>query len=121
MSDITIQRVYDYRGDPAPTGARFLVDRLWPRGVSKEDLAGVTWLPDAAPSPSLRVWFGHRADRLEEFTRRYRAELDARPERAEQIVEAARSGSVTLLYAAKDPQVNHAAVLKAWCEEELGE
>jgi uncharacterized protein YeaO (DUF488 family) len=94
MSDITIQRVYDYRDDPAPAGARFLVDRLWPRGIGKEDLEGVTWLPDAAPSPSLRVWFGHRAERFEEFTGRYRAELDARPERAEPIVEAAASAVI---------------------------
>ncbi|WP_026928649.1 DUF488 domain-containing protein [Glycomyces tenuis] len=121
MADITIQRVYDYRSDPARSGAMFLVDRLWPRGVSKDDLEGVSWVPDAAPSPNLRIWFGHSADRFGEFAGRYRAELDSHPEHAEQIVEAARSGSVTLLYAAKDPQVNHALVLKAWCEDELGE
>ncbi|WP_026925632.1 DUF488 domain-containing protein [Glycomyces arizonensis] len=121
MADITIQRVYDYRSEPAPSGAMFLVDRLWPRGISKEDMKDVSWVPDSAPSPNLRVWFGHRADRFKEFTDRYRSELDSHPEHAEQIVEAARSGSVTLLYAAKDPQVNHALVLKAWCEEELGE
>ncbi len=121
MSDITIQRVYDYRRDSAPSGAVFLVDRLWPRGVSKEDMKDVSWVPDAAPSPNLRIWFGHSADRFEEFTGRYRAELDSRPEHAEAIVAAARNGSVTLLYAAKDPQVNHASVLKSWCEEELGE
>ncbi|WP_100445289.1 DUF488 domain-containing protein [Glycomyces xiaoerkulensis] len=121
MADITIERVYDYRADPDRSGAVFLVDRLWPRGVSKEDLAGVTWLPDASPSPNLRIWFGHSTERFDEFTGRYRAELDGRPEHAEPIVEAARSGPVTLLYAAKDPQVNHAVVLKAWCEDELGD
>ena len=121
MADITIERVYDYRNEPSGGGAVFLVDRLWPRGVSKEDLEGVTWVPDAAPSPNLRIWFGHSADRFDEFATRYRAELDSRPEHAESIVEAARSGPVKLLYAAKDPQVNHALVLKAWCEDELGE
>ncbi|GAB3220346.1 DUF488 domain-containing protein [Glycomyces halotolerans] len=121
MADITIERVYDYRESPGRGGAVFLVDRLWPRGVSKEELDGVTWLPDASPSPNLRIWFGHSADRFEEFTDRYRAELDSRPEHAEAIVEAARSEPVTLLYAAKDPQINHAVVLKAWCEDEIGE
>ena len=119
MADITIERVYDYRRDPGRDGATFLVDRLWPRGVSKADLEGVEWAPDAAPSPNLRIWFGHSAERFEEFTGRYRAELDAHPEHAEAILAQARSGPVTLLYAAKDPQVNHAAVLKAWCEEQL--
>ncbi|MCH7229284.1 DUF488 family protein [Glycomyces sp. L485] len=121
MADITIQRVYEYRDDPARSGTVFLVDRLWPRGVSKEDLEAVTWVPDAAPSPNLRIWFGHIAERFKEFAGRYRSELDARPEHAEPIVEAARTGPVTLLYAAKDPEVNHALVLKAWCEDELGE
>lgn len=119
MGEITIERVYDYRTDPQRPGAVFLVDRLWPRGVSKEDLEGVAWEQDAAPSPNLRIWFGHSAERFEEFTARYRSELDSRPERAEEILEAAGSGPVTLLYAAKDTQVNHALVLQAWLEDEL--
>ena len=119
MGEITIERVYDYRRDPERPGAVFLVDRLWPRGVSKEDLDGVAWEQDAAPSPNLRIWFGHRPERFTEFTGRYRGELDGHPERAEPILEAARSGPVTLLYAAKDPEVNHALVLKAWREDRL--
>ncbi len=121
MSDITIQRVYDYRQEPQRAGKVFLVDRLWPRGVSKEDLEGVEWAQDAAPSPNLRIWFGHMADRFEEFANRYRSELDAHPDRADPLLTAARQGPVTLLYAAKDPEVNHALVLKAWLEEQLAE
>ncbi|MFB9658639.1 DUF488 domain-containing protein [Glycomyces mayteni] len=121
MSDITIERVYDYRRDPQRAGTVFLVDRLWPRGVSKEDLDGVEWAQDAAPSPNLRIWFGHTADRFEEFTGRYRSELDGHPERAQPLLDAARQGPVTLLYAAKDPEVNHALVLKSWLDEQLSE
>jgi uncharacterized protein YeaO (DUF488 family) len=118
MGEIMIERVYDYRRDPERAGAVFLVDRLWPRGVAKEDLEGVSWVQDAAPSPNLRIWFGHSADRFAEFTGRYRGELDGHPERAAPILEAAGSGPVTLLYAAKDPEVNHARVLKEWLEEQ---
>jgi uncharacterized protein YeaO (DUF488 family) len=121
MGEIMIERVYDYGRDPERAGQVFLVDRLWPRGVSKEDLEGVTWAQDAAPSPNLRVWFGHMADRFDEFTGRYRGELEKHPERAEPLLEAARSGPVTLLYAAKDPEVNHALVLRDWLEEQLAE
>jgi uncharacterized protein YeaO (DUF488 family) len=121
MSDITIQRVYDYRQEPQRAGKVFLVDRLWPRGVSKEDLDGVEWVQDAAPSPNLRIWFGHMADRFDEFAHRYRSELDNHPDNAEPLLTAARQGPITLLYAAKDPQVNHALVLKAWLEEQLAE
>ncbi|MCC3764016.1 DUF488 family protein [Glycomyces sp. TRM65418] len=119
MGEIMIERVYDYRQDSERAGTVFLVDRLWPRGVGKEDLEGVTWAQDAAPSPNLRVWFGHTADRFAEFSSRYRGELDKHPERAEPLLEAARSGPVTLLYAAKDPEVNHALVLKGWLEDRL--
>ncbi|THV41893.1 DUF488 domain-containing protein [Glycomyces buryatensis] len=119
MADFTIERVYDYRQEAPPAGAVFMVDRLWPRGVSKEDVAGAEWLPDAAPSPNLRIWFGHRPERFEEFAQRYRSELDGHPERTEPILTAAAAGPVTLLYAAKDPRINHALVLKNWCEENL--
>ena len=121
MADITIERVYDYRKGAEPAGALFLVDRMWPRGISKEDMADVTWAPDAAPSPNLRIWFGHRADRFDDFASRYRSELDARQDGTEPLLEAARSGPVTLLYAAKDTQVNHAQVLKSWLESELAD
>jgi uncharacterized protein YeaO (DUF488 family) len=119
MNDITVERVYDWRREPEGSGAVFLVDRLWPRGVSAEDVEGVDWVADAAPSPQLRIWFGHTPERFEQFAARYRSELDAHPERADAVLDAARSGPVTLLYAAKDPEVNHAVVLRDWVKERL--
>ncbi|PRX90744.1 DUF488 domain-containing protein [Allonocardiopsis opalescens] len=104
-----IKRVYDEpdSGD----GFRVLVDRLWPRGLSKDRAALDLWLKDVAPSPELRTWFGHRADRFAEFAERYTAELDRNPA-VDRLREAARAHpAVTLLYGAKDPEVNHAAVL----------
>ncbi|NYH50766.1 uncharacterized protein YeaO (DUF488 family) [Nocardiopsis arvandica] len=100
-------------GAPAPPpGRRFLVDRLWPRGVSKEALEGVAWVREAAPSDELRRWFGHDPSRFAEFAERYRAELEARPEPLAPVLEAARGGPVTLLYAARDTEHNHAVVLR---------
>jgi len=104
---------------PAPDdGARYLVDRLWPRGVSKARAALDGWLKDVAPSPELRVWFGHDPARWEEFSRRYRQELAeewVQPQ-LDDLREQAREGNVTLLYAARDPAHNHALVLKAVLE-----
>ncbi|MFD6953633.1 hypothetical protein A6A08_25590 [Nocardiopsis sp. TSRI0078] len=100
-------------GGPAPPpGRRFLVDRLWPRGVSKEALEGAAWVREAAPSDGLRRWFGHEPSRFTEFAERYRAELEARPEVLDPLLEAARRGPVTLLYAARDTEHNHALVLR---------
>ena len=85
-----------------------LVDRLWPCGVSKQRAELDEWAKDLAPSTELRVWFDHDPARFEEFAHRYRAELDGNP-----AVEAARAHErLTLLYAARDPQVNHAVVLR---------
>jgi len=109
---LQIKRIYD--PEEPSDGARILVDRLWPRGISKEraDLFG--WFKDVAPSPELRQWFDHQADRFEEFRGKYLWELehsdDKQPE-LQQIRELAKSGPVTLLYAAKSPTVNHAIVL----------
>jgi uncharacterized protein YeaO (DUF488 family) len=98
-------------------GHRVLVDRLWPRGLRKADAAVELWLKDAAPSPALRKWFGHEADRFEEFGRRYRAELaDAAPA-LDELRRLAGTGPVTLLYAAHDETVNHARVLKDYLDE----
>jgi uncharacterized protein YeaO (DUF488 family) len=97
-------------------GTRFLVDRLWPRGVSKARLQVAEWLKDAAPSTELRRLFGHEADRWPEFCQRYFAELDAKPEVLGPIREALARGEVTLVYAAKDRVRNNAVALKAYLE-----
>ena len=127
--DVFLERVYDEvraRKHPEkepepPPGERFLVDRVWPRGVSKDAMEGVTWLKEAAPSAELRTWFGHDPDRFAEFSERYRTELESVPESLEPILSAARRGPVTLLYAAKDTEHNHAVVLRGFLAERLAE
>ncbi len=113
---IKIKRSYE-AADPAD-GERFLVDRLWPRGVKKESLHIEAWLKDAGPSDELRKWFGHMPQRYPEFRRRYRREL-AENVAAGGLLEAARRGDITLVYSAKDEEHNQAVVLKEWLEESL--
>ncbi|GAA0423747.1 hypothetical protein Acor_44430 [Acrocarpospora corrugata] len=104
-----IKRIYD-EVDPSD-GFRVLIDRLWPRGVSKEHACLDLWLKEVAPSPELRTWFDHRADRFTEFTTRYTAELDTNPA-ARTLRQLGRAHpTVTLLYGAKNPEINHAVVL----------
>ncbi|HVV26227.1 MAG TPA: DUF488 domain-containing protein [Candidatus Saccharimonadales bacterium] len=106
---VNIKRIYD---EAAPAdGYRVLVDRLWPRGVSKERARLDAWLKDVAPSPELRVWFGHKPERFAEFTARYEAELKANPAVGELRHIIKEHQTVTLLYGARDPKINHAAVL----------
>jgi uncharacterized protein YeaO (DUF488 family) len=95
-------------------GARVLVDRLWPRGLARSGARIDHWAKDAAPSAELRRWFAHRPERWTAFAARYRAELDGAAARAEvaRLRELARSGPVTLLYAARDPAMNNAVVLR---------
>ncbi|MHB8257082.1 MAG: DUF488 domain-containing protein [Acidiferrobacterales bacterium] len=116
---IEIRRVYD---DPSGRRkeVRFLIERLWPRGIKKEslDLSG-GWLKEAAPSTALRRWFGHDPGRWTEFRRRYRAELDAHPPAWQPILEAARTHHVTLCYSARDIHHNSALVLKEYLEAKL--
>ena len=100
-------------------GTRFLVDRLWPRGIKKETLEMKAWLKDVAPSPALRKWFAHEPAKWEEFQRRYRAELEDNPHAWQPIREAAKQGNVTLLYSARDTKHNSAILLKAFLEEQL--
>lgn len=115
---IKVKRVYD---SPAEDdGARFLVDRLWPRGVAKETLRLDGWLREVAPSDELRRWFGHDPSRWDGFLQRYFAELDTRPEAWRPLVDAARRGDVTLLYAAKDPVHNNGVALERYLEDRLG-
>jgi uncharacterized protein YeaO (DUF488 family) len=112
---IGVRRVYDTpRSDD---GARYLIDRFWPRAVKKKDLRMIAWLKEVAPSNDLRRWFGHDPAKWDEFQRRYRAELAAAPNSWEPLLEACRRGKVTLLYAARDTEHNNAIVLKAFLEE----
>lgn len=116
---IRIKRVYE---PPAPDdGARFLVERLWPRGQTKAALALDAWLRDVAPSTALRQWFGHDPAKWAEFRQRYRAELAADPAAWCPLLEAARQGPVTLLYSARDTAHNGALVLRDFLREQLDE
>ncbi|WP_053240099.1 DUF488 domain-containing protein [Pleomorphomonas koreensis] len=110
--DIRLKRVYV---PPAPDdGRRVLVDRLWPRGLRKADAAIDVWLKEITPSIELRTWFGHDPVRLDEFARRYEAELDGNEEAVRRLDALLDEGRVTLLYAARDPHCNHAQVLAAY-------
>jgi uncharacterized protein YeaO (DUF488 family) len=113
---IVLQRVYD---TARKRGTHFLVERLWPRGVRKEDLHARAWLKDVAPSTELRQWFGHDPARWDEFQRRYRGELDANPDALAPLLEAARKGDVVLLYSSHDTEHNNAVVLRDYLEEHL--
>ncbi len=112
---IQVKRVYE----PASPrdGKRFLVERLWPRGMKKENLRMDGWLKDVAPSDALRRWFAHDPAKWAEFQRRYRAELRAHSDALEPLADAARRGSVTLLYSAHDVEHNNAIVLKDYLEK----
>jgi uncharacterized protein YeaO (DUF488 family) len=114
---ITIKRVYDVAR--AKDGARYLVDRFWPRAVKKKDLRINAWLKEVAPSNELQRWFGHDPARWDEFQCRYRAELDANPDVWEPLLDACWQGPVTLLYAARNTKQNNAAALKAYLEERM--
>lgn len=118
MSTVRVRRIYE---PPTPDdGRRILVDRLWPRGVSKERAKLDAWIRDVAPSTELRRWFGHDASRWEEFVHRYQAELAANPAGVQELIDAAGRGPVTLLYAARDEQHNEAVVLQQLLQQRLG-
>ena len=109
---LRIKRVYDPPEES--DGMRVLVDRLWPRGLSKEEARLDEWMREVAPSPGLRKWFGHDPEKFAAFTLRYKAELQEEPALPElkRLCTWAEEGSLTLLYAAKDERHNHARVLK---------
>jgi uncharacterized protein YeaO (DUF488 family) len=113
---LKLKRAYD-RASRAD-GTRILVERLWPRGVSKESLHVDAWLKDAGPSTELRKWFGHDPAKWWTFQQRYFRELDSRPESWQAILDAARSGPVTLVYSSRDEQHNNAVALKAYIERQ---
>ncbi len=109
---IKLKRVYDpiSRTD----GTRFLVERLWPRGLSREDVPATTWLKEVGPSTELRQWFNHDPLKWSRFRTRYFRELDSRPETWRPIVTAARRGTVTLVYSSRDEQHNNAIALQEY-------
>jgi uncharacterized protein YeaO (DUF488 family) len=110
---VRVRRVYE---DPGRRDdIRVLVDRVWPRGVTKERANLDEWCKDVAPSTALRKWYGHEPQRFEEFTRRYRAELrgQERAEALKHLEDLAKRGTLTLLTATKDPEISEAAVLAA--------
>lgn len=115
MSTYKIKRIYDK--PTSDDGYRVLVDRLWPRGVSKEKAALDEWNKDVAPSSELRTWFGHKPELLEEFSTRYEEEMRKNPAVREFQKRTAAHKTVTLLYAAHDSQTNHATVLLKFLQE----
>lgn len=120
MGTLKLKRIYDPPEDG--DGLRILVDRLWPRGVSRERAALDRWDKAVAPSKELRQWFGHQPDRFTAFADAYRLELAASPEAAAfaRFCAAQPDGqAITLLYAARDPRCNHAVVLQAWLGEAM--
>jgi len=111
QSRVQLKRAYD---PPSPRdGMRILVDRLWPRGISKAKAHIDLWLKDVAPSTALRQWFGHDPARWNEFRRRYRAEMKRQPEALAQLRARARHGRITLVFGARDVRRNQAVVLKS--------
>ncbi len=108
--EITTKRIYLPAADA--DGYRVLVDRLWPRGLRKEDARIDLWAKELAPSGELRKWFGHKPERFEQFSKRYAEELKANPNAQPLLDEISRHDRVTLLYAAKDEAHNNAAVLQ---------
>ncbi|MBS7542836.1 DUF488 domain-containing protein [Ancylobacter oerskovii] len=115
--DLLMKRAYE----PArpDDGARVLVDRLWPRGVRKDELKLTLWLKDIAPSTELREWFGHDPARFKEFARRYREELRSNQDALAPLEQLLRSGRVTLIYAARDVDHNEAVVLADYLRERI--
>lgn len=114
--EVTIKRAYDV---PDQTdGYRVLVDRLWPRGVTKDSLRLDEWCKNVAPSSELRHWFDHDPAKFEEFSERYTEELRS-CDVPKQLLERVKGSRLTLIYAAKDPQVNHAVILRQYLQKLL--
>lgn len=117
MGQIRTKRVYD--GSTQSDGFRVLVDRVWPRGVTRQRAHVDLWLKSVAPSTELRKWFGHDAKKWKEFKRRYFAELDNGPPGLDQLLQQASGGVVTLVFSARDPENNQAVVLREYLEDRL--
>ena len=115
MYDIRLKRAYE-APDPKD-GTRILVERLWPRGVRKEDAALNHWFKEISPSPDLRKWYAHDPEKWAEFQERYRAELNANIAELERLKSVCQTGTVTFVFAAKDEVRNSATVLKEYLLE----
>ena len=115
---IYIKRAYE---DPVPSdGFRILVDRLWPRGISKEALNVDLWMKDIAPSNQLRKWFGHDPDKFDEFSRRYIEELDNHPKAVGKLISSINDHDrITFIYAAKNQKHNNAVVLNGYLLDKI--
>jgi len=114
---LKIKRVYE--NAEASDGERFLVERLWPRGIRKEKLQMKAWLKEVSPSPGLRSWFAHDPAKWQEFQKRYRAELESNADAWLPLLEAAKDGDVTLLYSTRDTEHNSALLLKSFLEKQV--
>lgn len=115
---VHIAKVHDVLKNEKVYGTTVLVDRLWPRGVSRDDLQPDHWFKEVAPSRELRKWFGHEVSKFSEFTQRYREELaESDSGELEELIHATSRGAVTLLYGAADREHNHAVVLREWLNE----
>ena len=114
---IQLKRVYNPLANE--DGTRFLVERLWPRGIKKSALANTQWIKDVAPSAGLREWFHHDPRRWDEFRKRYFSELKSRTGVLQPILDAARIGEVTLLYSSHDTEHNNAVALKEYIAHHL--
>ena len=113
--EIATKRIYE---PPAKTdGQRVLVDRVWPRGVSKDEAALTLWLKEIAPSTELRKWFDHKPERWDEFRKRYGKELDGKSETLGELAKLLKHGRVTLLYGAREERYNNAVELAAYLRE----
>jgi hypothetical protein len=115
MNELRIKRIY--LSPEEDDGYRLLIDRLWPRGISKVKASLDEWDKTVAPSTELREWFGHKEENFPEFERKYRIELDNNPDAAnfaQHVKKLLKTGNVTLLYGAKDETCNQAVVLKIW-------
>jgi uncharacterized protein YeaO (DUF488 family) len=109
---IRLKRAYDPPSDK--DGVRILVDRLWPRGLTKEKAAIDVWMKDIAPSPELRKWYSHEDSKWDEFWKRYREELDANGGCVRKLQDKAAEGDISLIYSTRDPDHNSAAVLREY-------
>ena len=112
---ISLKRAYEAAADS--DGYRVLVDRLWPRGISKQDAKIDLWLKEIAPSTELRKWFNHDPEKWDEFRQRYTRELDSQPETVKRLADLVQDRTVTLVYGAKDQQYNQAVALKEQLEK----
>ena len=119
MPEVALKRAYEEAS--TADGQRILVERLWPRGVSKEKAALDLWVKDIAPTTGLRQWYGHEPAKWPEFQRRYRRELTENPAAVAELRQKIKQGKVTLVYGAKDEKRNSAVVLKDYLENTPGQ